>query len=35
MDKVHNGWRNGEYNFEAYLTDTEIVGTSHSWETDR
>lgn len=35
MDKVHHGWRKGEYDFDAYLTDGEIVGTSHSWETSR
>jgi hypothetical protein len=35
MDKVHHARRNGGYDIEAYITDSEIVGTSHSWETDR
>ena len=35
MDKVHDGTRYGEYENEAYLSDGEIVGTSHSWETGR
>lgn len=35
MESTRVAWKEGEYEFDAYSTDGEIVGTSRSWELSR